>query len=83
MWSSIRTVFFVIAFFISNTMAYPIVTNYSMYNDTNLLNNTYYVNRLGGCYGTYFGCCKDNISYCTNMNCTNCMHDININRTHT
>ena len=76
MWAPIHVFFFAVAFLTSNIIAYPIINNYSMYNDSNLLNNTYYNNILGGCSSTYFGCCKDNISYCNNMNCTNCVHDI-------
>ena len=27
---------------------------------------------LGGCMGTEFKCCPNNITACTSMNCTNC-----------
>lgn len=33
------------------------------------------ISMLGGCLGTYFGCCDDNISFCMNMNCTHCMNN--------
>ncbi len=27
---------------------------------------------VGGCDSTMYGCCQDNVSYCTNVNCTSC-----------
>ena len=29
---------------------------------------------VGGCLGTYYGCCSDNTSYCMNMNCSTCVN---------
>ena len=40
----------------------------------NYTNYTEYMNMVGGCIGTHFGCCKDNTSFCMNMNCTSCMN---------
>ena len=37
--------------------------------------HNYSSNMLGGCLGTYFGCCGDNVTFCMNMNCTNCMNN--------
>ena len=29
-------------------------------------------NLIGNCSSTRYGCCKDNITYCENKNCSNC-----------
>ena len=38
-----------------------------------------YVNILGGCEGTEFGCCPGTIYPCTESNCTYCMSDGHVN----
>ena len=61
----------IVCSFLSVVFALPIVrvdfnnsNNFSFHN----------ISMLGGCLGTYFGCCDDNVSFCMNMNCTNCMN---------
>ena len=38
---------------------------------------------IGGCNGTYFGCCKDNVSFCIDIHCTECtdMYQVHLNNT--
>lgn len=57
-------------FFIT-VFSLPVVyinNNDSHFNYNDSINST-----LGGCIGTYFGCCNDSVTYCMNMNCTNCL----------
>ena len=63
-----RWSFFLMSLF-ATAFSMPIIIH--TMNDTNY---TEYINMVGGCIGTHFGCCKDNISFCMNMNCSSCMN---------